>query len=161
GLLQGVSPQQLGRGGHLRRHRPVVRAARAAMAVVARFDFSGAQRGTHLELHEHSLVHRAPSELETIPLANVSFARVAFERNPGLLGLASALLIVALILFAVAAPLEHFAASAAADISAQGAVGGVASALLALFRVLEAFARFLPVLAAAAVVGGGAVGAFA
>jgi hypothetical protein len=122
-----------------------------------RFDFTaGALRGTHLTLYPSSLVHRGESHLETLPLAAIASARVGFERDARRLGWGGALIVIALVLLALSAPLSTFASGAAAEMAAAGA-HGVAKGLLAFFRFLEAVASLLPALGIACAVGGAAL----
>lgn len=122
---------------------------------VTRFAFThGALRGTHLTLHPTCLVHRSDTHLETLPLAGLTAVRVAFERDTRKLGWGVALVVVALLLLAITAPLGGFASRAAGEMSAAGSQG-VTLALVGFFRLIEAFASLLPVLALACVVGGG------
>jgi hypothetical protein len=124
---------------------------------VARFAFaSGELRGTHLTLYPTCLVHRSEHHLETLPLAAVSAVSVAFRRNTRKLGWGIALVVVALLLLAIAGPIGTFASGAAGDMASAGAQG-VAGALQGFFRLLEAFASLLPVVALACVLGGAAL----
>jgi len=123
---------------------------------VARFDLPD---GTQLTLHGNCLVHRGASHLETLPLAAVQAVRVGFARNARRLGWGAALVVLSVLLFALAGPLGTFAGGAAAEMS--GGNLGVARALYVLFRVLEAVASLLPVLALASAIGGGALCFFA
>ena len=118
---------------------------------LARFDLPD---GTQLTLHRGCLVHRGASHLETLPLAAVQTLRVGFERNTRRLGWGIALFVLALALFALSAPLAFFSGGAAAEMAGGQ---GVARVLYLLFRVLEAIASLLPVLAAAAAIGGAAL----
>jgi len=129
-------------------------------AAVARFDFpSGLLHGSHLILYQGCLVHRGGYLLETLPLATIASVRVAFERDTRRLGWGIALLVLALVLFAVSAPLAALAAEAAAQMAAAGGQA-VARALLGLFRVLEAAAGLLPFLAMLVAAAGAALAAF-
>ena len=126
-------------------------------ALVTRFDIeSGELRGSQLSLYATCLVHRGNAFLETVPLAALAAVRVEFVRDTRRIGWGLAWLFFALIVFAIAAPLGAVAGTAAQEISAQHATGGsgVAAALLALFRFVEALARALPFAAAVAAVGG-------
>lgn len=114
-------------------------------ALIGRVEFSD---GTQLTLHRSSLVHRGPSHLETLPLAGIASARVAFSRDGRRLGWAIGLLAAALVLLAAFAPLGAFASRTAGEMAATGSQG-VAPVLLALFRVVEALAGLLPLLAIA------------
>ena len=130
-----------------------------AQTALTRFDFtSGESRGSQLMLYPRYLVHRSASHLETVPLARVTPLKVAFERNPRRIGWGIALLIVALVLFAVAGPVGRVAHEAAQEMMASGQ--GVARALYSLFRFVEVVAALLPAIALAAALGGAALGAF-
>jgi hypothetical protein len=124
---------------------------------ITRFAFAnGMLRGTHLTLYPTCLVHRSDTHLETLPLAGVTAVRVAFQRDTRKLGWGIALVVVALLLLAIAGPIGGFASDAARDMAASGGQG-VARALQAFFRFLEALASLLPVAALACVIGGGAL----
>ena len=128
-----------------------------AGAAVTRFDFSsGPMRGTHLTLYTTCIVHRGPSHLETLPLATVAAVGVSFVRDTRRIGWGVALLVLALLLFAVSGPLVALASIAAGDLAA--GTSGVAAALHTLFRILEAIGQALPALGAVAVLGGAALG---
>jgi hypothetical protein len=135
-----------------------------AGGIITRFDFpsgaldfpSGAVRGSHLALYGHYLVHRGEGVLETLPLASIASVRVFFARDARRLGWGISLVIIALLLLAVAGPLEQLAASAAAEMAAGGG-SGVARALYGLFRVIQAIASMLPLLAFAGILGGAAL----
>lgn len=125
---------------------------------ITRFAFaSGEQRGTHLTLYPTCLVHRGDAHLETIPLAGMTAVRVAFERNMRHVGWGIALVIVALVLLAVAGPLGAFAGGAASEMANAGSQG-VPRALYGFFRVVEAIASALPVVALICVIAGAAIG---
>jgi hypothetical protein len=129
-----------------------------AGAAVARLDFAnGPMRGTHLTLYTNCLVHRGDSHLETLPLSTVASVRVSFQRDARRLGWGIALGVLALLMFAVSAPLASVAGGAATDLASGSS--GVAAALGTLFRIVEAVARVLPGLAAAAALGGVALAA--
>lgn len=127
-----------------------------AGAAITRFAFaSGPKRGSHLTLYANCLVHRSEHELETLPLASVASVRVAFERDPHRIAWGVVALLVALVLYAISAPLASVADSAAADVAGGGS--GVATALHGLFRVVGAAARALPFLALLGALGGAAL----
>jgi hypothetical protein len=127
-------------------------------AAVARFDFiNGPMRRTHLTLYSACLVHRGDSHLETLPLATVASVRISFERDSRRLGWGIALVVLALLMFAVSAPLATLAGGAASDVASGSS--GVAAALGTLFRIVEAVARVLPGVAGAAALGGVALAA--
>ena len=130
-------------------------APKDATAALARFDLPD---GTHLSLHPSCLVHRGEAQLETVPLSAVQSLRVGFERNARRIRWAVILGVLAIFLFALSGPLALFAGGAAAEMA--GSAQGVARALYILFRILEAIASLLPVLAAAAILGAGALGYF-
>jgi hypothetical protein len=132
-----------------------------AGAPIARFDFAGgALRGTHLTLYPNCLVHRGDAQLETVPLAAIASARVAFERNGRAIGWGAAMIVAALVLLAASAPLAGLAAGAAGELASQlkadapAAGRGIAGVLHAAFRFLEAAANSFPTLAAALGLGG-------
>jgi hypothetical protein len=139
-----------------------------AGGIITRFDFpSGAldfpsnwTRGSHLALYGSHLVHRAEAQLETLPLGSIASVRVFFARDARRLGWGVALLVFAALMLAAAGPLEHLAAGAAAEM-ASGGGSGVARALYGFFRVIQAVAGMLPLLALAAALGGVALGALA
>lgn len=119
---------------------------------LSRFDLPD---GTQLTLHRNCLVHRGAGHLETLPLAAVQLVRVGFARNTRRLGWGVTLVVLGVILFAAAGPLGSFASGAAAEMSS-----GNLRALSVLYRVLEAVASLLPVLAVASAIGGVALGYF-
>jgi len=126
---------------------------------LARFDFTdGLERGSQLMLYPTCLVHRSDSHLETVPLSRVGAMRVSFSRDNRRLGWGGALLVAALFLLALSAPLGSLAHGAAQEVASGGA--GVARALFALFRFIEMVAAVLPAFALALALGGGALAAF-
>jgi hypothetical protein len=121
-----------------------------AGSALTRFDFTnGEQRGSHLTLHPNCLVHRGDSYLETLPLATITSVRVAYERNGSLLGWGLTLLLAAILMLVVSAPLASLAAAAGTDLATAGNPG-VGKALYSVFRVFEALAA-LPIGALVAV----------
>ena len=125
---------------------------------LTRFAFaSGMLRGTHLTLFPTCLVHRGDNHLETLPFAGMSAVRVTFERDARKIGWGIALVVIALLLLAIAGPLDRFATDAATDMAKSDQ--GVAKALYGLFRLFMALASLLPVAALACVIGGAALGA--
>ena len=127
-----------------------------ARPALTRFDFtSGLQRGSHLLLYPRCLVHRGTSDLETVSFAHVSAVRVSFERNPRQLGWGIALVVTALFLLAIAAPIGSLALGAAQEMAASGQ--GVARALYGFFRFVGMVAALLPALALACALGGAAL----
>jgi len=130
-----------------------------SQAALTRFDFtSGPLRGSQLMLHPRSLVHRSDGHLETMPLARVTAMRVSFERHPRQLGWGIALVVVALLLLAVAAPLGSVAHGAAQEMATSAQ--GVARALFSFFRLIELVAALLPAFALACALGGAALSVF-
>jgi hypothetical protein len=130
-----------------------------AGAAITRFDFSsGLERGSSMTLYANCLVHRSDFFLETLPLASLASVRVAFARNVHWMVWGGVLLFVALVLLAVWGPLAILAETAAGEVALNAT--GVAAALATFFRILEAFARALPWLAALLILGGGALGVF-
>jgi hypothetical protein len=126
-------------------------------AALSRFDFtSGALRGSQLLLYPRCLQHRSPSHLETMPLARVTALRVTFERNARQLGWGVALVVVALLMLAIAAPIASVAHGAAQEMATSAQ--GVARALYSFFRFIEFIAALLPALALACALGGAALG---
>ena len=121
---------------------------------ITRYDFpSGALRGSHFTLYANCLIHRSDTQLETVPLAGIASLRVAYERDARKAGWGIALLIVALVLFAISGPLAALAEAAAAEMAAAG-THGVARALHALFRAMLAVANALPFVGLLAALGG-------
>ena len=132
-------------------------AVAATPAPLARFEFgTGPLRGSELVLYRTSLVHRGGVELETLQIASIAALRVAFARDARGLGWGIALVVIALILLAISAPIASWAGHAVADLSAAGGQG-VARALISFFRVLEAVGTFLPVAALLCAIGGAAL----
>jgi hypothetical protein len=126
-------------------------------AALMRFDFtSGLQRGSQLTLYPRCLVHRSESHLETVPLSRITALSVAFERDTRRIGWGVGLVVVALLLLAIAAPIGSVAHGAADEMAASGQ--GVARALYSLFRFIEIVAALLPAIALAAALGGAGLG---
>ncbi len=128
-----------------------------APAALMRFDFtSGLLRGSQLTLFPRCLVHRSESHLETVPLSRITALSVSFERDARRVGWGVALVIVALLMLAVAAPIGSVAHGAADEMAASGQ--GVARALYSFFRFVEVMAALLPAIALACALGGAALG---
>ena len=126
---------------------------------ISRFAFpSGPLGGTHLTLYPTCLVHRSDAHLETMPLAGMTAVRVAFERDSRKLGWAIGLVLTGLVLLAIAGPLGAFAGGAANEMANAGSQG-VPRTLYGFFRVVEAIASGLPVLALVCVLAGSGLGA--
>jgi hypothetical protein len=133
---------------------------------VAEFEFrGGALRGSRLTLYPNRIVHEGADTRESVPLAQLAAVRIAFEREPGKLGWAIALVVLALALAALAAPLGDWAAGAAAEVAesasrASPGGGGVAGVLHSVFKGLAVLASLLPAIAAALAAWAAALGAF-
>lgn len=126
---------------------------------ITRYDFTGgALRGTHFTLYATCLTHRGDQHLETLPLAGIASLRVAYERNTRRIGWGVALLIVALVLFAVSGPLAEFAGNRAADMVKTDA-NAITNALHGLFLFFRAVAKALPFVGTFIALGGIALGA--
>jgi hypothetical protein len=91
-----------------------------------------------------------------MPLARITAMRVSFERHPRQLGWGVALVVVALLMLAIAAPIGSVAHGAAQEMAGSGQ--GVARALFGFFRLVEMVAALLPALALACALGGAALG---
>jgi hypothetical protein len=98
-------------------------------------------------------VHRGGVELETLQLAAIAALRVAFARDFRRLGWGIALAVGALLFLAIAGPLASWAVQAVADLNTAGGQG-VGRALIGFFRVVEAIATALPVVALGCALGG-------
>lgn len=123
-------------------------------APIARFEFgAGPQRGSELVLYRNSLVHRGGVELETLQIAAIAALRVAFARDTRFFAWGIGLVVGALLLLVISAPLASWSAQAVADLTAAGGQG-VGRALVSFFRVVEALANILPVAALACALGG-------
>lgn len=128
-----------------------------AGAALTRYDFArGRLRGTHFTLYANCLVHRGGEQLETVPLAAVASARVAYERDPRKLGWGVSLLVIAFLLYVISGPLASLAGGAAQEMAAAGGQG-VARALQGVFNFFGALASLLPLAALACALGGGAL----
>ena len=126
---------------------------------ITRYDFTGgALRGTHFTLYATCLVHRGDNHLETLPLAAIASLRVAYERSARSIGWGVALLVVALILFAVSGPLAEFADARAAEMAKTDA-NAVTRALQAFFGFIWMVAKALPFVGTLLALGGIALGA--
>jgi len=125
---------------------------------ITRYDFTrGALRGTHFTLYANCLIHRGENHLETLSLAAIASLRVAYERDARRLGWGVALLVVALVLFAVSGPLAEFADARAAEIAKTDA-NAVTRVLQASFGFFGAVAKALPFAGALIALGGIALG---
>lgn len=127
---------------------------------ITRYDFtSGALRGTHFTLYATCLTHRGDNHLETLPLAGIASLRVAYEHDARRIGWGVALLIVALVLFAVSGPLAQFAGDHAAEM-AKADANAITRALHGLLVFFGAVAKALPFVGALIALGGIALGVF-
>jgi hypothetical protein len=121
---------------------------------ITRYDFtSGALRGSHFTLYANVLIHRSETHLETLPLAGVASLRIAYQRDARKVGWGVSLVLIALLVFAISAPLAELAGGAAAEMAAAGG-HGVARALHGLFRFLWSVANALPFVALAGALAG-------
>ncbi len=135
-----------------------------ADAPVSSFDFrSGALRGSHVVLYPACVVHRGRDQLETIPLAAIAALRIGFEREPRMLRRGLALVVIALIVFALSGPLASLAGAAANEVVTQArgetSASGktVTEILVSTFRGMETAAKLLPVLGTALLAWGAAL----
>jgi hypothetical protein len=125
---------------------------------ITRYDFTaGLLRGTHFTLYATCLTHRGDNHLETLPLAGIASLRVAYEHDARKIGWGVALLIVAVLLFAVSGPIAEFAREHAAEM-AKADANAVTRVLQGSFAFLLAVAKALPFLGALIALGGIALG---
>ena len=125
---------------------------------ITRYDFTGGMlRGTHFTLYATCLTHRGDNHLETLPLAGIASLRVAYEHDGRKLGWGVALLLVALVIFALSAPLAGLAVAGAEEMAKTDG-HGVARALQGLFNFLYAVAKTMPFVALACALAGVALG---
>jgi hypothetical protein len=110
---------------------------------------SGAQRGSLLTLYANRLVRQGSDAMEAVPLAQLAAVGVAFERDPRKLNWAVALLLAALLLAAIAGPLQNSIAAAASKVGDPARRESLDAFLLGVFNALGGFASVLPGLAAA------------
>lgn len=136
----------------------------SADAPLTEYEFrGGALRGSYLTLFPNRLVHRGGDYAESVPLAQLAAVRIAFEREPRKINWAIVLAVAALVLLAVAGPLQTWAGAAATEVAEharpESPAGGVPGVLQWAFRLLGAIAGFLPTLAAALLVWAAALAA--
>ncbi len=119
-------------------------------APIGRYDFrSGVLRGTTLALFPDCLVHRGQNYFDLISLRRVAGLRVAYERDERKMSWGGVLLVIALLVYAVSAPLAGLTGRAAADIAAKmshepaGATQAMQGALYTTFVTLQALAQGL------------------
>jgi hypothetical protein len=124
-------------------------------APIAQVDVPSGLRGARsLMLHPFCIVERSRDYLETIPLGALASVSAAFERDEKKLQRGVLLIIAALIVFAIAGPLDSLAGGAAAEMASRlgdGAGGGasVTRLLYATLDLLDTLAKLLPAAAAA------------
>ena len=112
--------------------------------IVAEYEVpSGAQRGARLTLYANRLVQHGGDAIETVPLSRLASVRVAFERDARKLNWAVALVVAALVLAAVSAPLHSWMAALAAKVGASGGRESLEAIMLASFSAIAHFARLL------------------
>ena len=110
---------------------------------------SGAQRGSRLTLYANRVVHQGADSNETVPLTHLAAVGVAFERDPRKLNWAVALLLVAIVLAAIAGPLQSWIGAAASKVGDPARRESLDALLFGVFNALGSFAGALPGLAAA------------
>ena len=87
--------------------------------------------------------------MESVPLAQLASVRVAFERDPRKLNWAVGLLLVALTLAVISAPLQSWIAATASKVGDPARRESLDAVLFGVFNALGGFASILPGLAAA------------
>lgn len=121
---------------------------------ISEYVFSGgAERGSRFTLYPGRLVHEGGEATETVPLAQLAALRIEFMREPQKLKWGIIFLVLALVLFSVAGPLEGLAARASAEVAEraqrEGVSSGISAALGFSFRALEFAAASLPLIGTA------------
>ena len=107
---------------------------------------SGALRGARFALYGNRLVLAGANVMETVPLAHLASVRIAFERDARKLGWAIALLLAALALGAMSAPLDAWMLSLQAKLQAGSSSQSLEAVLAASFAAIAHLARlFVPV----------------
>ena len=125
---------------------------------LAEFEFiSGERSGSRLTLYADRLVHQGADSMEAVPLAQLAAVRVAFQRDARKLNWAVALLLVALFVAAVSAPLQGWIAAAASKVGDPGRRESLDAVLLGVLNVLGSLASILPGFAAALAAAAGAL----
>jgi hypothetical protein len=109
----------------------------------------GIDSRARLVLYANRLAHEGSDAMETVPLGQLASVRVAFERDPRKFNWAVGLLVVALVLALVAAPLHNSLVAAAAKLGDPARRESLDALLLTVFNSLGGFASLLPALAAA------------
>ena len=102
---------------------------------------SGAQRGARFTLYSNRVVLAGAGATETVPLAHLASVRIAFERDARKLAWAIALVIAALALGALSAPLDAWMQGLQARVSASGTGDSLESVLAACFSAIAHLAR--------------------
>ena len=87
--------------------------------------------------------------METVPLAQLASVRVAFERDPRKLNWAVGLLLVALTLAVISAPLQSWIAATASKVGDPARRESLDAVLFGVFNALGGFASILPGIATA------------
>jgi len=129
----------------------MVKAAMSSKAQIAEYVFTGGgERGSRFTLYPGRLVHEGGESTETVPLAQVAALRIEFLREPQKLKWGIIFMVLALVLFSVAGPLEGLAARASAEVAERalrdGVSSGISAALGMSFRALELAAASLPLI---------------
>ena len=114
----------------------------------------GALRGTQFTLFESRLLHIGTDCTESTVLDAIGSVRIAFERDARRIGWGAALGAIALVVFALAGPLDALAGRGLSEISAQIARDGAQASALAHFiesalEVLKFFTGLMPLAALA------------
>ena len=117
---------------------------------LAEFEISsGAQRGSRLSLYANRLAHQGGDSMESVPLAQLAAVRVGFERDPRKLNWAVGLLLVALTLAVISAPLQSWIAATASKVGDPARRESLDAVLFGVFNALGGFASILPGIATA------------
>jgi hypothetical protein len=116
--------------------------------------------GARLTLYANRLVQQGGDSMETVPLAQLAAARVAYERDPRKLNWAIGLLVVALVLAAVSGPLQRWIAALVAKVGDPSRPESLDAVLHGVFNALGGLASILPGLATVLAVGALALLAF-
>ncbi|MEW6689249.1 MAG: hypothetical protein AB1452_09200, partial [Pseudomonadota bacterium] len=103
--------------------------------------------GSRLTLYANRVVHEGAGALEIVPLGRLAAVRVAFERDRRMLHWAIALIVAALVLYAVSSPLQAAFGKLAAGLKEQPGRESLEAVLLASFGALASLAQLLAPLA--------------
>jgi hypothetical protein len=109
---------------------------------------SGLQAGARLTLYANRVVHTAQDAFEIVPLSQLAAVGVAFQRDARKLNWAIVLVVVALILAAVSAPLRDWLISVTARLAEPGRRESLDAVLISVFNAFSAGARLLTPIAA-------------